>query len=68
MTQHSTDFDLEFKIPDEDDFACNKREYKALSFKQYLEFVELGLKMGKGAGNSAAYGEKRFPTVRFEFK
>ena len=68
MTQHTTDLDLEFKIPTEDDFVNNKREYKPLSFKQYLEFVELGLKMGKNAGKSIAYGAKRFPTVRFEFK
>jgi hypothetical protein len=68
MTQHSTDLDLEFKIPNEEDFANNKREYKALSFMQYLEFVELGLKMGKDAEKSITDGAKRFPTVRFEFK
>lgn len=68
MTQHSTNLDLEFKIPHEEDFVKNKREYKPLSFKQYLEFVELGLKMRGNAGTSIGNDARRFPTVRFNFK
>ena len=58
---------LELKVPTERDKRFKARRYN-WSPEQYLEFVELGMRMCPDLKKARALKKKHGPTVRFEFK
>ena len=64
---NSSDLDLEFKIPTEEDFAVERhRKPVKLSSERYFEFVELGMRMCPDLKKARALKMKTGPKVRFE--
>lgn len=64
--EKNSDLKMTFKIPTEEDFQYNKREYWPLSSKKYLDFIELGLKLNPNIKKAFEFHKKHAPKVRFE--
>ena len=62
----NSDLEMSFKIPTEEDFKCNRREYRPFSFRKYLDFISLGIKMCSDNNQTYKHDIKNAPKVRFE--